>query len=47
MERKYNIWAFGSYEKDGVPIEGLTYFKLKNYKIYKVELDVYWEVYTI
>jgi hypothetical protein len=21
-------WAFGRYEKDGVPIEGLTYFKI-------------------
>ncbi|MGF9893438.1 hypothetical protein ABEX78_32935 [Priestia megaterium] len=30
MERKYDTWAFGRYEKDGVPIEGLTYFKLKN-----------------
>lgn len=23
-----DVWAFGRYEKDGVPIEGLTYFKL-------------------
>ncbi len=25
-----NVWSFGRYEKDGVPIEGLTYFKLSN-----------------
>jgi hypothetical protein len=24
------VWAFGRYEKDGVPIEGLTYFRLSN-----------------
>jgi len=23
-----DVWAFGRYEKDGIPIEGLTYFKL-------------------
>lgn len=23
-------WSFGRYEKDGVPIEGITYFKLHN-----------------
>ena len=22
------VWAFGRYEKDGIPIEGLTYFRL-------------------
>lgn len=25
-----DVWSFGRYEKDGVPIEGLTYFKLRN-----------------
>ena len=24
------VWSFGRYEKEGVPIEGLTYFKLSN-----------------
>lgn len=24
------VWAFGRYEKEGIPIEGLTYFQLKN-----------------
>jgi len=23
-----DVWAFGRYEKDGIPIEGITYFKL-------------------
>jgi len=23
-----DVWAFGRYEKDGMPIEGITYFKL-------------------
>jgi hypothetical protein len=23
-----DVWAFGRYEKNGIPIEGLTYFKL-------------------
>lgn len=23
-----DVWAFGRYEKDGVPIEGMTYFRL-------------------
>ena len=23
-----DTWAFGRYEKDGIPIEGLTYFKI-------------------
>ena len=27
MERPEN-WSFGRYEKDGVPIEGLTYFRI-------------------
>jgi hypothetical protein len=22
------VWSFGRYEKDGIPIEGLTYFRL-------------------
>ena len=25
-----DAWGFGRYEKDGVPIEGMTYFKLHN-----------------
>ncbi len=24
-----SVWAFGRYEKDGIPIEGLTYFKVE------------------
>lgn len=24
------VWAFGRYEKDGIPIKGLTYFRLAN-----------------
>jgi len=28
--REKDVWAFGRYEKDGVPIEGLTYFRLHN-----------------
>ncbi len=27
MEREED-WAFGRYEKDGIPIKGLTYFKI-------------------
>ena len=27
MERS-DVWSFGRYEKDGVPIQGITYFKL-------------------
>lgn len=25
-----DVWSFGRYEKDGVPIEGMTYFKLSD-----------------
>ena len=25
-----DVWSFGRYEKSGVPIEGMTYFKLTN-----------------
>lgn len=28
--RESDVWGFGRYEKDGVPIEGMTYFKLQN-----------------
>ena len=24
------VWAFGRYEKDGIPINGLTYFRIDN-----------------
>ncbi len=24
------VWSFGRYEKDGIPIRGLTYFRLEN-----------------
>jgi hypothetical protein len=24
-----SVWSFGRYEKDGIPIEGLTYFKIE------------------
>ena len=29
MNRKDAVWGFGRYEKDGVPIRGMTYFILK------------------
>lgn len=29
MERE-DIWSFGRYEKNGIPIEGITYFRLEN-----------------
>jgi hypothetical protein len=28
--RDRDVWGFGRYEKDGVPIHGMTYFKLDN-----------------
>ena len=28
MERQNDVWAFGKYEKEGVPIESMTYFKI-------------------
>ena len=28
MNRKGEAWCFGRYEKDGLPIEGLTYFRV-------------------
>lgn len=28
--RHPDVWAFGRYEKNGIPIQGLTYFKLDN-----------------
>ena len=28
MKRKGEAWCFGRYEKDGIPIEGLTYFRV-------------------
>lgn len=30
LQQHQDVWAFGRYEKDGVPIRGLTYFKLNN-----------------
>ena len=27
MERREEAWCFGRYEKDEIPIEGLTYFR--------------------
>jgi hypothetical protein len=30
LQQHPDVWAFGRYEKDGVPIRGLTYFKLDN-----------------
>ncbi len=29
MERD-DVWGFGRYEKDGVPIQGMTYFRIHN-----------------
>lgn len=31
MRRKREAWCFGRYEKDGIPIEGLTYFRVPRY----------------
>ena len=28
LQKHLDVWAFGRYEKNGVPIHGLTYFKL-------------------
>ncbi|MDR9839380.1 hypothetical protein [Herbaspirillum huttiense] len=28
LQERSDSWAFGRYEKDGVPIQGLTYFKV-------------------
>jgi hypothetical protein len=25
-----DVWSYGRYEKDGIPIRGLTYFRLDN-----------------
>lgn len=30
MMNRPDVWGFGRYEKDGIPIKGMTYFKLKN-----------------
>ena len=30
MDRPDAVWGFGRYEKDGIPIRGMTYFLLKN-----------------
>lgn len=30
MIQRDDVWGFGKYEKDGVPIKGITYFALKN-----------------
>jgi hypothetical protein len=30
QQRRDDVWAFGRYQKDGIPIRGLTYFKLDN-----------------
>ena len=29
MMRRSEAWGFGRYKKDGIPIEGLTYFRLR------------------
>ncbi|UCE66755.1 MAG: hypothetical protein JSU85_01710 [Candidatus Zixiibacteriota bacterium] len=29
MMNRPEFWAFGRYEKDGIPIEGLTYFRVQ------------------
>ena len=31
MNREGEAWCFGRYEKDGIPIEGLTYFRVPRY----------------
>lgn len=30
LQQHQDVWAFGRYQKDGVQIRGLTYFKLDN-----------------
>jgi hypothetical protein len=30
MLEREEVWSFGRYEKDGVPIEGMTYFRTSN-----------------
>ena len=30
MNIKDTVWGFGKYEKNGVPIKGITYFVLSN-----------------
>lgn len=30
MLNRDEVWSFGRYEKDGVPIQGMTYFRLHN-----------------
>ena len=30
MRREDAVWSFGRYEKDGIPIRGMTYFLLNN-----------------
>ena len=30
MNRQDTVWGFGKYEKDGVPIKGITYFVIQN-----------------
>jgi len=29
MQKHSDAWAFGRYEKDGIPIRGLTYFRIQ------------------
>ena len=31
MDRKGEAWCFGRYQKDGIPIEGLTYFRVRDF----------------
>lgn len=30
LKNHSDVWGFGRYEKDGIPIRGLTYFKIDN-----------------
>lgn len=30
VQNHHEVWSFGRYEKDGVPINGITYFRLRN-----------------
>jgi len=30
IKSRDDVWSYGRYEKDGIPIKGLTYFKLQN-----------------
>jgi hypothetical protein len=30
IRKRDDVWSYGRYKKNGIPIEGLTYFRLPN-----------------